>query len=68
MTAAPAIGVTLFAAAMWGSWMQIVKRCPQYPVCGLALALCTVTVILAGLLLYMAGIFMIAFFFCQKFP
>ncbi len=48
--------------------MQIVKRCPQYPVCGLALALCTVTVVLAGLLLYMAGIFMIAFFFCQKFP
>lgn len=48
MTAALAIGVTLFAAAMWGSWMQIVKRCPQYPVCGMTLVIYTVSLALLG--------------------
>ena len=27
-----AVMVTLFASAMWGSWMQIIKRCPRYPI------------------------------------
>ncbi len=43
-----AIGVTLFASAMWGSWMQIVKRCPQYPVYGMTLVIYTVSLALLG--------------------
>lgn len=34
-----AVAVTLFAAAMWGSWMQIIRRCPDYPVYGTTLVL-----------------------------
>lgn len=43
-----AIGVTLFASAMWGSWMQIVKRCPRYPVYGMTLVIYTFSFALLG--------------------
>lgn len=38
-----AVAVTLFASAMWGSWMQIIKRCPRYPVYGVTLVMYTVS-------------------------
>lgn len=44
-----AIAVTLFASAMWGSWMQIIKRCPRYPVYGTTLIIYTVSFVLLSI-------------------
>ena len=40
-SAGSAVFLTLLAAAMWGSWMQIVKHLGDYPVSGLSLFLYT---------------------------
>lgn len=42
---AVAIALTLFAAAMWGSWMQVVKHLKDYPISGLIFWLYTMSFI-----------------------
>lgn len=51
----PAVIITLFASAMWGSWMQIIKRCPQYPVCGITMVIYTVSFLALAAVCLAAG-------------
>lgn len=50
-----AVALTLFASAMWGSWMQIIKRCPQYPVYGTTLVIYAVSFALLSAACLAAG-------------
>ena len=40
-----AVIITLFASAMWGSWMQIIKLCPDYPIHGVVITIYSVSFI-----------------------
>ena len=42
------IFLTLFAAAMWGSWMQIVRHVDDYPITGVAFWLYTFSLVLVA--------------------
>ncbi len=60
----PAVAITLVASTMWGSWMQIIKRCPKYPVYGITMVIYTTSFLVLAATCLAAG----DRFFPQGFP
>ena len=50
-----AIALTLLAAAMWGSWMQVIKLKKDYPITGIAFMLYMFSFLLVWALGAVAG-------------